>query len=161
MLQTSIWDDDQCTLQHFARLSVLEHSRCSNPYKPTSFQKPRLVWKLDFRKLPIEHPLLIFPMNFSYRGESECIHYRPWTRSGGRAMKKNCPKIAKMLKKADPLQGFPSINRGLFKGATRGNRGSAAGRSLLNLFRVATGHSLFEFELELPYFVWLRAFFEL
>ena len=40
-------------------------------------------------------------------------------------MKKNCPKIAKMLKKADPLQGFPSINRGLFKGATRGNMGMA------------------------------------
>ena len=54
-------------------------------------------------------------------------------------MKKNCPKIAKMLKKADPLQGFPSINRGLFKGATRGNRGSAAGRSLFEFGRCEGG----------------------
>ena len=38
-----------------------------------------------------------------------------------------------MLKKADPLQGFLSINRGSCKGATRGNRGSAAEQILFEL----------------------------
>ena len=37
--------------------------------------------------------------------ESECIHYRPRTRSGGRAMKKDYSKLAKMLKKADASRG--------------------------------------------------------
>ena len=43
----------------------------------------------------------------------------------GPSYKKNLSKIGKLLKKGDPPHGFPNINRNLFKGATRGNRGSA------------------------------------
>jgi len=37
-------------------------------------------------------------------------------------MNKFWPEIAKILKKADPLQGFPIINRGLFR-APQGEQG--------------------------------------